>query len=121
VSDIDDQVAAFAAELDGTMVFDLQQIQKDTTTLAHAMIAATTHEAAAVELREFLDAHPEARDYARAVAVGALGMLGQYVVLFHDFSEFDGTDGALARLKRIAYAARGVGLPVFAAQTLGGI
>lgn len=121
MSDIDDQVAAFAAELDGAAVIDLHQIQTDSTLLAHRIAAAPTHELAAVELREFIEARPDQRDYGRAVAVGALGVLGQYVMLFHDLRDFDGADGILARLKRVSFAARGLDLPVFAVRNMGSV
>lgn len=120
MTDIDGEVADFARQLDAG-VFDVAQIAADSQTLIAELVNATTDELAAVALREFIDARPDDVAYARAVALGALTQLGQYVVLFHDLSDFDGPQGILARLKRLAYAARGLGLAGFAARTMGGI
>lgn len=115
---IDAQVAAFAADLDDAALFDIAQIRSDVNGLFERLIAAESHELAAVEIREFFDGHSDDRTYAHSVIIGAVTMLGQHVVLYAPLDEFTGPAGMLARVQRLAFAVRGIGSAAWAAGNL---
>ena len=118
MTSIDDQVAAFARELDGLAAYDGEQTAVDIGTLTAPLMTAASHELAAVALREFVDEHPGARQYASAVAIAALSAFGLQVMLAAPIDELPGDGGMLRRIQRLAYAARGLGLAVFAGGAL---
>lgn len=114
--DIDIQVAAFAAQLEGLdgLTVDVHRAHADVNSLGVEIVRASSHELAAVALREFLDAHPTDPDYARSVVVGTLAQLGLYVMLAAPMESLPGDDGLLRRVQRVAYAARGLGIDAWA-------
>lgn len=103
MSDIDEQVAAFAAELDGAGVTDMDQVAREVGALATAILDAPTHELAAVAIREWFDLHPDNRDYALTVATSATATLGAHVALSPPVRLL-GDDGLLRRVLRVSYA-----------------
>lgn len=103
MSTIDDQVAAFAAQLEGASVVDLDQVSTDVAGLANALLSAPDHLLAAVAIREWFDSMPHDIAYARQVARGAVAALGAHVALCTP-EEMLGDEGLLRRLLRVAYA-----------------
>lgn len=103
MSTIDDQVAAFAAQLEGASFLDVDQVSTDVAHLANAMLSAPDHEQAAVAIREWFDSRTHDFDYARQVARGAVAALGAHVALCTP-EQMLGDEGLLRRLLRVAYA-----------------
>lgn len=110
MSTIDDQVAAFADELEGIAAFDPDRIAIDVQDLAAALVNAPDHDTAAVAMREFIDARPDDAPYAKAVTIAALTQFALHVALTAPIPTLDGDTGLLRRMKRLTYAARGLGL-----------
>lgn len=83
MSDIDAEVAAFAAEIDGVRIVDPAALERDATTILTALIAVdgdsrTSGAAAALALVRLRD---EDRDYAQLVATTVAHCLAAHICL----------------------------------------
>lgn len=103
MSDIDEQVAAFAAQLSDVVLTDPEQVANDVTHLAHAMFTAPTHHRAALALGEWFVSRNAHDEYTVAVARGAMAALGSHIALSHPVA-LAGPGGLLSRLFRLTEA-----------------
>ncbi|WP_100811947.1 MULTISPECIES: hypothetical protein [unclassified Microbacterium] len=110
MTDIDDQVAAFAAQLDDLAAVEPQQILNDVDRLSTAIITAPDWLMASAEIRETLDRFPDDEDYAHGVILGAIIRLTLHLTLTADLSTLPGEEGLLRRLQAVASACRGLGI-----------
>jgi hypothetical protein len=107
---IDNQVAEFAAEIEDLAILDVDQTHADVTALTAAVVNAATHDAAAVAVRAFYDSRDANPDYARSVILGAIVGVTLHVACTAPMVDVRGAEGLSARLVRVIYAVRGLGI-----------
>ncbi len=76
---IDEQVAAFADELDGLTTLSVDVAAADLNTLVRAIADAADNKAAGAVILQFHARHQDNPDYARAVILEAIGMYAIHV------------------------------------------
>lgn len=121
MTDINDQVSSFAAQLDALQGFeplDSEQLRSDTSELVNDILNAPTHDHAIVVVRDFFDREGGSA-YAHGVLIATFSSLGAWMAIGAPYASLNGADGLLIRFYRVAQLARTLGVRL--SSVIGGV